>query len=116
MSKASGTQLQDLKWDPHPLEKEISSTNQHSHLRKTQKENRMQQLSCITSQILNLRFNKIGSLFEEAGEYRVESPYHLRLYFRIGRLYAMRSNKVHSDTTMTITKRYFRVSSTCSRA
>jgi len=31
----------------------------------------MRQLGGIASQLLNLRFNKIGSLFEEAGEYRV---------------------------------------------
>ncbi len=71
MSKAPGTQLQDLKWDPGQLEKGISPINQRPHLSQTQKEKIMRQLGGIASQLLNLRFNKIGSLFEEAGEYRV---------------------------------------------
>jgi hypothetical protein len=69
MSKAPGTQLQDFRWDPHPLEK--GGFPQHPHLSKTQKEKIMRQLGGIASQLLNLRFSKIGSLFEEAGEYRV---------------------------------------------
>jgi hypothetical protein len=36
-----------------------------------QKEKIMRQLSGIASQLSNLRFNKIGSLFEKAGEYRI---------------------------------------------
>ncbi|KFY07719.1 hypothetical protein V492_06875 [Pseudogymnoascus sp. VKM F-4246] len=69
MSKALGTQLQDFRWDPHPLEKGIFP--QRQHLSQIQKEKVMRQLGGIASQLLNLRFNKLGSLFEEAGEYRV---------------------------------------------
>ena len=67
MSKAPGTQLQDFRWDPHPLEKGIFP--QRQYLSNTQKEKIMRQLGGIASQLLNLRFDKIGSL--EAGEYRV---------------------------------------------
>ncbi|KFY81725.1 hypothetical protein V500_11144 [Pseudogymnoascus sp. VKM F-4518 (FW-2643)] len=69
MSKAPGTQLQNFRWDPHLLEKGVFP--QRQHLGPTQKEKIMQQLGRIVSQLSNLRFNKLGSLFQEAGEYRV---------------------------------------------
>lgn len=69
MSKAPGTQLQDSRWDPHPLEKGVFP--QQQYLTQSQKEKVMRQLGGISSQLLNLRFDKLGSLFEEAGEYRV---------------------------------------------
>lgn len=69
MSKAPGSQLQGFRWDPHPLEKGVFP--QRQHLGQTQKEKVVRQLGGIASQLLNLRFDKLGSLFEEAGEYRV---------------------------------------------
>ncbi|KAI9735314.1 MAG: hypothetical protein M1818_006508 [Claussenomyces sp. TS43310] len=67
MSKAPGTQLEDFRWDPHQLRRE----NQRPNLSQGQKEMIMQQLGMIASQLSNLQFNKIGSLIQEAGEYRV---------------------------------------------
>jgi hypothetical protein len=69
MSKAPGTQLQNLRWDPHPLEKGIFP--QRQQLSQMQKEKIMQQLGGIVSQLSNLRFNKLSSIFLEAGEYHV---------------------------------------------
>ncbi|KFY95685.1 hypothetical protein V498_03196 [Pseudogymnoascus sp. VKM F-4517 (FW-2822)] len=69
MSKAPGTQLQNFRWDPHPLEKGVFP--QRQHLSPTQKEKVIRQLGGIASQLSNLRFNELGSLFQEAGEYRV---------------------------------------------
>lgn len=69
MSKAPGTQLQNFRWDPHPLEKGVFP--QREHLSPMQKEKIMRQLGGIVSQLSNLRFNKLGSLFQETGEYRV---------------------------------------------
>jgi hypothetical protein len=71
VSKARGTQLQDINWDPYLLEKEILPLNQNSSLGKTQKEKIMLQLSAIALQLLNLRFNKTRLLFQEAGEYYI---------------------------------------------
>ncbi|KFY37547.1 hypothetical protein V494_04712 [Pseudogymnoascus sp. VKM F-4513 (FW-928)] len=69
MGKAPGTQLQDFRWDPHPPENRIF--RQRQHISQIQKEKVMRQLGGVASQLLNLRFDKLGSLFEEAGEYRV---------------------------------------------
>lgn len=69
MSKAPGTQLQNFRWDPHPLEKGVFP--QRQHLSPTQKKKIMRQLGGIVSQLSNLRFSKLGSLFQGAGEYCV---------------------------------------------
>lgn len=69
MSKAPGTQLQNFRWDPHPLEKGIYL--QRQQLNPTQKETIMRQLGGIVSQLLNLQFDELGSVFHKAGEYRV---------------------------------------------
>jgi hypothetical protein len=39
----------------------------------------MRQLGAITSQLLNLLFDKISSLFKEEGEYRVKEDFSLTL-------------------------------------
>jgi hypothetical protein len=57
--------------DPHQLRRGISSFNQRPNLGQKQKEKVMQQLGRIALQLSSLQFNKIGSLFEDAGEYRV---------------------------------------------
>ncbi|KAF8851886.1 hypothetical protein BDZ45DRAFT_131931 [Acephala macrosclerotiorum] len=71
MSKAPGFPLSRFSWDACP-EGMVSSRKPRPFLRKTSKEKILTQLGTITSQLLNLRFDKIGSLFEEDGEYRVE--------------------------------------------
>lgn len=70
MSKAPGTQLQNHRWHPHPLDKGVFP--QRQQLSQMQKEKIMQQLGGVVSQLLNLRFNKLGSIFLEAGEYHVQ--------------------------------------------
>jgi hypothetical protein len=71
MSKAPGFPLSRFAWDPCP-EGMISSRKPRPYLGRAKKEKIMAQLGTITSQLLNLRFDKIGSLFEEDGEYRVK--------------------------------------------
>ncbi|RFU28974.1 hypothetical protein B7463_g7351, partial [Scytalidium lignicola] len=71
MSKAPGTQLQEFRWDFFPVGKESTLIKPRPQLTQTQKEKIMRQLGKITSQLLDLRFDKIGSLCQEAGEYHV---------------------------------------------
>ncbi len=71
MSKAPGIQLGDFRWSSNLLAKGPlhSKLEQRPCLSQTQREKVMQQLGAIASQLLNLRFNKIGSLFEDSGNY-----------------------------------------------
>src|SRR6266536_1288975 len=71
MSKGLGFPLSRFAWDTCP-EGMISSRKLRPYLGRRNKEKIMRQLGAITSQLLNLRFDKIGSLFEEDGEYRVK--------------------------------------------
>ena len=73
MSKAPGTQLQDFRWNSNPLAKGLlhSKLKQRPRLGQTQREKVMRQLGAITSQLLNLRFNKTGSHFEDGGNYHI---------------------------------------------
>jgi len=71
MSEGPGFPLSKFAWDACP-EGMILSRKPRPYLGRTNKEKIMRQLGTITSQLLNLRFDKIGSLFEEDGEYRVK--------------------------------------------
>jgi hypothetical protein len=71
MSKAPGFPLSKFAWDAC-ADGMISSRKPHPYLGRTNKEKVMRQLGVITSQLLNLRFDKIGSLFEEDGDYCVK--------------------------------------------
>jgi hypothetical protein len=71
MSKAPGFPLSRFAWDACP-EGMISSRKPRPYLGRANKEKIIAQLGTVTSQLLNLRFDKIGSLFEEDGEYRVK--------------------------------------------
>jgi hypothetical protein len=71
MSKAPGFPLSRFAWDACP-EGMILSRKPRPYLGRTNKEKIMTQLGTITSQLLNLRFDKIGSLFEEDGRYCVK--------------------------------------------
>ncbi|KFY41658.1 hypothetical protein V494_02856 [Pseudogymnoascus sp. VKM F-4513 (FW-928)] len=70
MSIAPGFPLGYFSWDPCP-EGMISSRKPPPPLKKYHKEKIMRQLGAITAQLYNLRFNSLGSLSEEHGEYRV---------------------------------------------
>ena len=71
MSKAPGFPLSRFAWDACP-EGMISYRKPRPCLGRKNKEKIMTQLGTIISQLLNLRFDKIGSLFEEDGEYRIK--------------------------------------------
>ncbi len=72
MSKASGSPLSDFMWNAPSHERMTSSKSRIPYLTRKQKGEIMRQLGAITSQLSNLRFDKIGSLFEEAGEYNIK--------------------------------------------
>jgi hypothetical protein len=57
----------------------ISSRKPRPYLGSSNKEKIMRQLGAITSQLLNLLFDKISSLFKEEGEYRVKEDLSLTL-------------------------------------
>jgi hypothetical protein len=69
--QAPGFPRSRFAWDTRP-EGMILSRKPRPHLGRTNKEKIMTQLGTITSQLLNLRFDKIGSLFEEDGRYYVK--------------------------------------------
>ncbi|TVY13106.1 hypothetical protein LARI1_G008763 [Lachnellula arida] len=71
MSKAPGNALSRFSWNAHPGGI-VSSRKPLPCLKRASKEKIMKQLGVIYSQLLNLRFDKIGSLFEEDGEYRIK--------------------------------------------
>jgi hypothetical protein len=71
MSKAPGFPLSRFAWDPCP-EGMVSSRKPRPYLGRKNKKKIMAQLGAITSQLLNLRFDKIGSLFKKGGEFHVE--------------------------------------------
>ena len=71
MSKAPGYALSHFPWNARP-EGIVSSRKPLPCLKRANKEKIMKQLGVISSQLLNLRFDKIGSLFEEDGEYRIK--------------------------------------------
>ncbi|KAF4630908.1 hypothetical protein G7Y89_g7225 [Cudoniella acicularis] len=71
MSKAPGFALRNFAWNPSP-KGIVSSRKPRPGLKRINKEKIMKQLGEICSQLLNLRFNEIGSLFEEDGEYRIK--------------------------------------------
>jgi hypothetical protein len=70
MGKAPGFPLSDFAWDACP-EGMITSRKPRPCLKRANKEKIMWQLGDIISQLLKLRFQKIGSLFEENGQYVV---------------------------------------------
>ncbi|KAG4434847.1 hypothetical protein IFR05_009686 [Cadophora sp. M221] len=70
MSKAPGFPLSRFAWDACP-DGMVLSRKPRPVLKGTNKEKIMSQLGMMSSQLLKLRFDKIGSLFEEDGEYRV---------------------------------------------
>lgn len=72
MSKAPGYTLSQFSWNAPP-EGMASSCKPLSCLKRANMEEIMKQLGVISSQLLNLRFDKIGSLFEEDGEYRIKT-------------------------------------------
>ncbi|KAH9205929.1 hypothetical protein DL95DRAFT_470104 [Leptodontidium sp. 2 PMI_412] len=71
MSKAPGFPLSRFAWDACP-DGMVLSRKPRPVLGRTNKEKIMSQLGTISSQLLKLRFDKIGSLFEEDEEYRVK--------------------------------------------
>ncbi|TVY40200.1 hypothetical protein LOCC1_G006692 [Lachnellula occidentalis] len=71
MSKAPGYALSQFSWNAR-LEGMVSSRKPLPCLERANKEKIMKQLGVISSQLLNLRFDKMGSLFEEDGEYRIK--------------------------------------------
>lgn len=68
MSKACGSPLSRYAWYPSPEGKITPSP----YIGDANKAKIMKQLGAIASQLYNLRFDKIGSLFEENGEYCVK--------------------------------------------
>nr|KMM69395.1 hypothetical protein CPAG_05711 [Coccidioides posadasii RMSCC 3488] len=70
MSRATGVPLSNYSWRPQPCEP-ISSQGRRCLLRVNEKRKIMQQLGVIMSQLSRLRFNKIGSLFEEKECFKV---------------------------------------------
>lgn len=71
MSKALGTQLENFGWPFPTSDREVLGTCESPCLAEAQKEKIMHQLGAITSQLLDLQFDKLGSLFEKVGEYQV---------------------------------------------
>ena len=80
MSKASGSPLSDFMWNA-PSHGMTSSKSRIPYLTRKQKGKIMRQLGAITSQLSNLRFDKIGSLLEEFGEYNIKKCLSPALYF-----------------------------------
>jgi hypothetical protein len=66
MSKAPGYALSQFSGNARP-EGMVSSRKPLPCLKRANKEKIMKQLGIIYSQLLNVRFDKIGSLFEEDG-------------------------------------------------
>ncbi|KAL9104367.1 MAG: hypothetical protein Q9163_000667 [Psora crenata] len=74
MSKAQGVALSAWSWDTHRCSKVLAPHEKSRPcLSLTQKEKIMKQLGEITSQLSRLRFDYIGSVFEEEGTYQIKS-------------------------------------------
>lgn len=73
MSKAQGSPLSVRIWQTHCHATPNASTKACRYLTKEEKEKIMKQLGAIVSQLSYLRHDKIGSLFEEEGHYRVKA-------------------------------------------
>jgi hypothetical protein len=71
MSKAPGYALSHFPWNTR-LERMVSSCKPLSCLKRANKKKIIKQLSTISSQLLNLRFDKIRLLFKEDREYRIK--------------------------------------------
>lgn len=71
MSKGPGFPLNKFAWNSRPRSM-TSSLKEGPCLDNISKEKIMKQLGEITSQLLSLRFDKIGSLFEEDGRYFIK--------------------------------------------
>ncbi|KAI1933465.1 hypothetical protein LOZ66_006471 [Ophidiomyces ophidiicola] len=70
MSRAQGVPLSNYDWHPQQCEP-ISSKARRCSLKENEKQKIMQQLGVIMSQLSRLRFDKIGSLFQENGRFKV---------------------------------------------
>lgn len=68
MSKAPGFSLDKFEWVPPMSDAALPPKK---HLSRAQKEKVMCQIGMIASQLLSLRFDKLGSIFEVAGKYEV---------------------------------------------
>ncbi|QSS65103.1 hypothetical protein I7I51_05944 [Histoplasma capsulatum] len=71
MSKAQGSPLSTRSWHPQPYQ--IPKTARRQCLKQQEKEKIMRQLGDIISQLSHLRFDTMGSLFEEEGCFSVKT-------------------------------------------
>jgi hypothetical protein len=80
MSQAKGTSLASWSWlnDPHPLRK----YNNREPISHKDQEKVMAELGKISSQLLRLQFDEIGSLFEEDGRFITKHSLNPAFYFQ----------------------------------
>lgn len=71
MSKAPGSPLSNFDWDKMPEGRDRLRKN-FPFLKRPDKEKIMEQLGKITAQLSQMRFNKLGSLFLENGQYEIK--------------------------------------------
>lgn len=71
MSKASGSPLSNFDWDKMPEGRDRLRKN-FPFLKRPEKKIIMEQLGQITAELSQLRFDKLGSLFLENGEYEIK--------------------------------------------
>lgn len=73
MSKAQGSPLSVRTWQTHNHKVPNASVKASRYITQNEKKQIMKQLENIVSQLSNLRHEKIGSLFEKEGHYKIKT-------------------------------------------